>query len=134
MHSWTDFAPNVPVPILAGALAQLCGPANVLVGFAIVAFLGNVCMLIGSASSGRYGMLLLARTLMGVAYESIDCIPIGLVHPRFPDNFAVVVGFINGANRLGSALCDALKATRYRASTSVLTPLPFESHCEQFGR
>ena len=104
------FAPNLPVPILAGIISQVFGPANCLVGFALFAFLGNALVMLGAtatASAERYGLVLAGRAFMGVAYEAIDVLPIGLMQPRFADKWALLVGIINGVNRLGS-VCNFL--------------------------
>ena len=103
------FAPNLPVPIVAGIVAQNFGPANSLLGFAIVACFGNICLYQGVASGlgARYFLILAGRFMMGVAYEAIDVLPIGLMQPRFVDQWALLVGVINGVNRLGS-VCNFL--------------------------
>lgn len=83
------FAPNVPVPILAGMLAQSYGPAAVYVGFATVAFAGNVLM--GAACAVPcYPLLLAGRALTGFAYEALDLVPIGMLAPRFASSWALV--------------------------------------------
>ena len=63
------FAPNVPVPIVAGMLAQSYGPAVVYVGFAATAFAGNVLMSAACAAP-HYPLLLAGRVLTGFAYEA----------------------------------------------------------------
>ena len=103
------FAPNIPVPIIAGIISQIFGPANCLLGFALFAFLGNALVLLGATASAsmRYALILAGRIFMGVAYEAIDVLPIGLMQPRFADKWALLVGIINGVNRLGS-VCNFL--------------------------
>ena len=85
------FAPNLPIPIVAGIIAQAFGPANCLLAFALVAFVGNALVGLGVASASmRYILILAGRILMGVAYEAIDVLPIGLMQPRFPDKWALL--------------------------------------------
>ena len=83
------FAPNVPVPILAGMLAQSYGPAAVYVGFAAVTFAGNVLMSAACAAP-CYPLLLAGRALTGFAYEALDLVPIGMLAPRFASSWAMV--------------------------------------------
>ena len=102
------FAPNVPVPIVAGMLAQSLGPAVVYVAFAAVAFVGN--LLLGAACGApHYPLLLAGRALTGFAYEALDLLPMGLLAPRFASSWAMIVGVINGVNRLGSVLSFLLE-------------------------
>ena len=102
------FTPNLPVPILAGVLSQMFGPANVMVGFTCAAFFGNTFVAMAAGPSGaQYHLLLLGRSLMGIAYEALDILPIGLMQPRFVASWARLVGVINGVNRLGS-VCNFL--------------------------
>jgi len=119
------FAPNLPVPIIAGVLSQTVGPANALVGFVSVAFFGNCFIMIGAAATGRYWALLMGRVLMGVAYEAIDVLPIGLMQPRFVSSWALLVGIVNGVNRLGSVCNFLLEPALYHAggiSLALLVP------------
>ena len=66
------FAPNVPVPIVAGVLAQSFGPAVVYVGFAAVAFVGNNLLLGAACGAPHYPLLLAGRALTGFAYEALE--------------------------------------------------------------
>lgn len=98
------FAPNIPVPFVAGVLSQIYGPALIYVGFGVAAFCGNVLFAAAALTPPRYALLLSGRVMTGIAYEALDMVPIGLLSPRFEGQWGTMVGVINGVNRLGSVL------------------------------
>jgi len=97
------FVPNIIVPLLAGGIAQRFGPANALLLFASIGALGNGLVALSSVR-WSYGLLLGGRGCMGIAYEAVDVLPVGLLSPRFRDCWATLVGVVNSSNRLGSVL------------------------------
>lgn len=108
------FFPNIVVPLVAGAMAQRNGPAVTYVLFLRILCAGNVLVGLGAVIGGAAGdagggrtpgsfwLLLAGRACMGIAYEAVDVLPIGFMAPLFPDQWARIVGVINGMNRLGS--------------------------------
>ena len=103
-------------------LAQSFGPAMVYVGFAAAAFAGNVLM--GAACvAPHYPLLLAGRTLTGFAYEALDLMPMGLLAPRFASSWALLVGVINGVNRLGSVLSFLLEPVLLRTRGGIAAAL-----------
>ena len=130
------FLPNVLMPIVSGVMAQRRGAAKVLVEFLRLLFLGSVLTaagaLIASALSVQeahsdvpYGLTLAGRALAGIAYESVDMTPIGLLSPRFRESWASVVGIINGLNRGGSVLSfllEPLVYTRFGMTSAMILP------------
>ena len=68
-----------------------------------------------AGGGGAFGLLLVGRALMGIAYEAVDVLPIGFVSPRFRDTWTALVGLLNGVNRLGSVTNFLLEPLLYRA-------------------
>jgi len=120
------FAPNIPVPFVAGVLSQIYGPALIYVGFGAAAFCGNVLFAAAALTPPRYPLLLSGRVITGIAYEALDMVPIGLLSPRFEGQWGTMVGVINGVNRLGSVLNFLLEPlilrSRGGAAAALLLP------------
>mmetsp|Transcript_510 Transcript_510/g.1720 ORF Transcript_510/g.1720 Transcript_510/m.1720 type:complete len:386 (+) Transcript_510:61-1218(+) len=111
------FLPNIGVPILAGVLAHRFGAAATYAAFFAIAAAGNglVGASVAAGGGGAFGLLLVGRALMGIAYEAVDVLPIGFVSPRFRDTWTALVGLLNGVNRLGSVTNFLLEPLLYRA-------------------
>ena len=103
-------------------LAQSFGPAMVYVGFAAAAFAGNVLMG-ATCAAPHYPLLLAGRALTGFAYEALDLLPMGMLAPRFASSWALLVGVINGVNRLGSVLSFLLEPVLLRTRGGIAAAL-----------
>ena len=119
------FLPNMCVPIIAGVIAQRYGAATTYASFFLLAACGNffVAVSAGVGASGASGLIFLGRALMGVAYEAVDVLPVGILAPRFPDRWSTVVGALNGVNRFGSVLNFLLEPVFYEAGGLALALL-----------
>jgi len=86
------FFPNIAVPIIAGVVAHMLGSASTFSFFCLISALGNMFVavsatprLLRSLRVSSYNAMLVGRLCMGVAYEALDFLPIGMVAPRFSD-------------------------------------------------
>jgi hypothetical protein len=121
------FAPNVIMPCVAMALAQLTKVTWTYALFVLILALGNA--LVGLAvfgNSNTYTAMLAGRALMGVAYEAVDMLPIGLLMPRFKELWGTIVGIVNGFNRLGS-VCNFLIGPRLYEGSGLRTAVAVPS-------
>ena len=111
------FLPNICVPVIAGMLAHHHGAPITYARFWACMAVGNLLVFLSTTASAdsAFGFLICGRGLMGVAYEAVDVLAIGMVAPFFEESFSTVVGITNGINRLGSVLNFVLEPVFYRA-------------------
>ena len=127
------FSPNLCVPLIAGVVAQRFGSARTYVAFFLVAAAGNAIVATSTMGTNAtsFPLLLVGRSLMGVAYEAVDMLPIGFLAPRFPDSWATICGMLNGVNRLGSVLNFLLEPVFYHAGGALLLTIWTTDHLPQ---
>ena len=86
------FFPNIFVPLVAGAIAHLIGTSRTMLVFSSASAIGNVMVAMSATpaalnvlGASPFVLLLLGRLFMGIAYEALDVLPIGLLAPLFKD-------------------------------------------------
>eukprot|EP00959_Pyramimonas_sp_CCMP1952_P240011 5015765-Pyramimonas_sp.AAC.1 len=102
------FLPNVIMPLVGGAISHKIGAARTLLVFLAISTTGHLIFAVGTWFTSEhlknvgYPLLVAGRALQGVAYETIDLVPLPILAPYFSDLWGIISGLINAFVRLGS--------------------------------
>lgn len=109
------FLPNILAPLFAGVIAQKYGASNTLIASIAFSCIGYIIFVVGIYERSYHEMIA-GRLLVGINYEVIDSLPILIAAPLFKEDWAKLVGCLNGFLRLGSVINFLLSPYLYNCT------------------